>query len=82
MVFETEELENFVHQMVLDGYRLEFEISSNNRHIIASGSNIQACDNDTENCLRSVLMAKTLARIQKILVSVVVLKKCLKLTKE
>lgn len=79
-LFETEELEQSVHQMVLDGYQQEFEISSNNRHIIASGSNIQACDNDTENCLHSVLMAKTLARIQKILIPVGVPKKCLKLT--
>ncbi len=79
-LFETEELEYSVHQMILDGYQQEFEITCGDRHIIASGSNIQASEGDTEHCLHSVLMAGVLEKIREILVPIGVPEECLKLT--
>ena len=80
-LFETEALEESVQWIVLDGYKQEFEINSKNRYIKATGKNIQSCKDDLENCLHSVLMAKTLEKIRKVLVPVGIPGNCLKLTR-
>lgn len=80
-LFETEELEQSVQMIVMDGYQQEFEISGKDRYIKATGSNLQACRGDMEHCPHSVLMAKTLERIRKILVPAGVSEKCLLLTR-
>lgn len=81
-LYEIEDLEYSYNSMVLDGYDQEFEISSCGRHIKASGSNIQECEDDMEHCLHSVLMAQTLEKIKKILVPAGIPEGCMNLTSD
>ena len=79
-LYETETLEGPYEVVILDGFMQEFEFSSGSRHILASGSNIQACRGDDVHCPHSVLMINMLKEAEQILVSLGVSKECFRLS--
>ena len=80
-LFETEELEDPYKVLIMDGYIQKYEISGRDRHIEASGYNIQACKGDVEHCSHSDLMIRTLEEIGKILIPLGVPKECFSLVR-
>lgn len=79
-LYETETLEEPYGVMFLDGFSQEFEFGSGNKHVLASGSNIQACSGDDTHCPHSALMIRVLEKAKQILVPLGVPEECFRLS--